>query len=185
MSKKVQKIAELVMARKDGIEEHIPLLKVPFVLGRSEGDKVLDDPAVSRRHASIEARGKDWFLKDLGSSNGTFVNGDKVEAELKLKEGDKIRIGRAEMVFRTGAAPAVGPERTGVAEETSLWTLVELGVGSSDRNACRCLSKPAAPGVIPTLVTRRFGSPTTRSVGAGRRRRIVAARSARLVSGIL
>jgi adenylate cyclase len=74
----------------------------------------LVDREVSKEHASIERMGRDFILRDLGSSNGTFVNGRRV-AELRLREGDEITLGTSKLVFTAGEASvaqgqaAVGP----------------------------------------------------------------------------
>ena len=64
-----------------------------IVIGRSsELDMVLVEDMVSRRHAKISVEGGDIFLEDLGSTNGSFVNGEKI-SRTKLSEGDRILIG--------------------------------------------------------------------------------------------
>jgi hypothetical protein len=64
-----------------------------IVVGRSsELDMVLVEDMVSRRHAKISVEGGDIFLEDLGSTNGSFVNGEKI-TRTKLAEGDRILIG--------------------------------------------------------------------------------------------
>ena len=63
--------------------------------GRSSDNDVAfpNDSNVSRYHAEIEERGGDYWLIDLGSSNGTTVNGKKVDGEVRLNDGDKIVLG--------------------------------------------------------------------------------------------
>ena len=64
-----------------------------IVIGRSsELEMVLVEDMVSRRHAKISVEGGDIFLEDLGSTNGSFVNGEKI-TRTKLAEGDRILIG--------------------------------------------------------------------------------------------
>ena len=63
------------------------------VLGRHpECDIVLDVAAVSRQHARIAQENGDFLLEDLGSRNGTFVNGKKISGQQALQEGDRIVI---------------------------------------------------------------------------------------------
>jgi membrane fusion protein, multidrug efflux system len=65
-----------------------------YVIGRaSDADVVLDDKEASTRHARIFSRGQDFFIKDLGSSNGTAVNGQRVD-ESPIDAEDEIQIGR-------------------------------------------------------------------------------------------
>ncbi len=69
-------------------------------IGRSpENDIVLDDRRVSRRHAEVRLRLGRHTLYDLGSTNGTFVNGKRV-SEVALSEGDRITLGAATLVYR-------------------------------------------------------------------------------------
>ena len=59
----------------------------------------LDDVTVSRAHAVFERRGNsEWFVRDVGSLNGTYVNGDQVD-ETKLAPGDEVQVGRFKLVF--------------------------------------------------------------------------------------
>jgi pSer/pThr/pTyr-binding forkhead associated (FHA) protein len=69
-------------------------------VGRStEGDVFLDDVTVSRKHAIFERRtGGAWFVRDVGSLNGTYVNGEQVD-ETKLASGDEVQIGRFKVAF--------------------------------------------------------------------------------------
>ena len=63
-------------------------------IGRSpDNDLILRDPATSGHHARLERRGQQWFIVDLGSTNGTLVNGEPVQ-EKELKGQDEIKIGQ-------------------------------------------------------------------------------------------
>ena len=72
-----------------------------FVVGRSTQVQfpVPDDGFLSRNHFLIEFNPPTCFLRDLGSTNGTFVNGERV-TEQALRNGDTISLGGLEMVFR-------------------------------------------------------------------------------------
>jgi pSer/pThr/pTyr-binding forkhead associated (FHA) protein len=68
-------------------------------VGRStESDVFLDDVTVSRKHATFERRAGEWFVRDAGSLNGTYVNGEQVD-ETKLAGGDLVQIGRFKLMF--------------------------------------------------------------------------------------
>ncbi|MGZ3459326.1 MAG: FHA domain-containing protein, partial [Archangium sp.] len=88
----------------DGTTGEFPLGELT-TLGRHPSNTVrLVDREVSKEHASIERMGQDFILRDLGSSNGTFVNGRRV-AELRLRDGDEIALGASKLVFHAGEAP--------------------------------------------------------------------------------
>ena len=61
---------------------------------------VAADEAVSRLHAVIENYGSGWAVRDLGSRNGTYINGERVLAERALRAGDELRIGTTRLIFR-------------------------------------------------------------------------------------
>jgi DNA-binding winged helix-turn-helix (wHTH) protein len=73
------------------------------VIGREAGVAVrIDRRGVSRRHACIQVEGGRGVLTDLGSKNGTFVQGRRVAVPTQLEDGDQVRLGlRATVVFRT------------------------------------------------------------------------------------
>jgi predicted component of type VI protein secretion system len=68
----------------------------------------IPEASVSSHHAEILMRGNDVIIKDLGSTNGTFINGEKIE-EAPLKPGQILRFGMIEMRLETGQAPAPAP----------------------------------------------------------------------------
>lgn len=73
-------------------------------VGRSEeSDVFLVDPSVSRTHAVVEVDGVEPVVRDLGSTNGTFVNGERVEAR-PLRDGDELMFGNTRMRFEAGGA---------------------------------------------------------------------------------
>lgn len=82
-----------------GTANEIPLTKDVLVIGRgSASDIRLDDTGVSRRHAEIRQEGDDVVVVDLGSTNGTSVNGRAVE-HARLTPGDRIEVGRTVLVY--------------------------------------------------------------------------------------
>ncbi len=101
--------------------ETFPLEKVELVMGREPGVEIqIDSPGVSRRHARLSLQSGQYFLHDLGSSNGTFLNGERLGQARPLKHGDQIRLGRTvtleyqseePQIYATmieGTQPAVG-----------------------------------------------------------------------------
>ncbi len=76
------------------------------VVGRDPDVEVtLDDESVSRRHAAIIKSGDGYFLRDLGSKNGTYFRGVLRGAEQPLSDGDQFRIGKSDFVFRYRRLP--------------------------------------------------------------------------------
>lgn len=70
------------------------------VIGRGLGCQLtIDDPLLSREHAALKLEEGRVTLRDLGSRNGTFVNGARVTSEIELHHGDRIHIGRLDAVF--------------------------------------------------------------------------------------
>jgi Protein of unknown function (DUF3662)/FHA domain len=92
--------AELVVLDPSGeTKERISITRAPVTIGRlSSNDVVLSDPNVSRRHAELRRNGERWILVDLGSTNGTSVNGN-LGREHQLDDGDRLAFGTSELVF--------------------------------------------------------------------------------------
>jgi pSer/pThr/pTyr-binding forkhead associated (FHA) protein len=65
-----------------------------------------EDPTASHLHAILERFPAGWCVTDLGSSNGTFVNGERIWSARRLRHGDEIRLGQTRLVFRDSASGA-------------------------------------------------------------------------------
>ncbi len=86
-------------------------------LGRDRANAiVLSDGKVSRHHIRLDPIRGTYILSDLGSANGTFVNGVRVTQPVRLRDGDLINLGDTQMVFYTGAAGRL-PTRSPAQEE--------------------------------------------------------------------
>jgi predicted component of type VI protein secretion system len=96
--------AHLEVWRPSGVEQ-VALEDGRVTLGRDPSNLVcvLDDGTVSGMHAVIEQYSSGWALRDLGSRNGTFVNGRRITGEQPLYSGDEIGIGNTRLVFRDRA----------------------------------------------------------------------------------
>jgi pSer/pThr/pTyr-binding forkhead associated (FHA) protein len=85
-----------------------------------ENDVALpDDPTASRLHAVLEQFAAGWCVTDLGSSNGTWVNGERIWSAHRLGHGDELRIGQTRLIFRD-VAQAVGSATETEAEAPTL-----------------------------------------------------------------
>jgi pSer/pThr/pTyr-binding forkhead associated (FHA) protein len=74
----------------------------PILVGRADDSTlVLDDDFASTRHARLSLRGTDWYVEDLGSTNGTYLDRAKVTAPLRVPLGAPIRIGKTVIELRT------------------------------------------------------------------------------------
>ena len=92
----------LIVIYGDDLGRRIPLGLEPTVIGRSSKCEVqLDQESVSRNHCRISFNGKTYSIRDLGSTNGTYVNDELVD-EINLRDGDQLKVGRTILKFITG-----------------------------------------------------------------------------------
>lgn len=92
---------ELVLHLTSGKPEVIELGDVPITLGRSEpATHIIDDRYISDEHAQIIPEDGGYSVRDLGSTNGTFLNGAKVTKPTPLSVGDQLRVGKTRIEVR-------------------------------------------------------------------------------------
>lgn len=84
----------------------------PQILGRDTQTLRLTDREVSRRHAGFFVRNHHWYVQDLGSSHGTFVDGRRVDKPVGLRSGTQIQVGRSLLIFErvTEVAESAGDD---------------------------------------------------------------------------
>jgi pSer/pThr/pTyr-binding forkhead associated (FHA) protein len=88
-------LAEVVVELNGKEVARVPLKGPSMTVGRdSSADVHLDNRALSRRHAQLEKRGAGIWIRDLGSQNGTFVNGERISAPQPLSNQDLVEVGR-------------------------------------------------------------------------------------------
>jgi signal transduction histidine kinase len=80
----------------------------PQLLGRSSEALPINDNAVSRRHAELTPDDGAWYIRDLESQNGTYVNGVRITDRTRLRQGDQLRVGQTLFVF--GSTETSGPD---------------------------------------------------------------------------
>ncbi|NOJ57998.1 FHA domain-containing protein [Myxococcus xanthus] len=102
--------AFLYVERGPGAGQLVPVKQGALVIGRSSSsDLRLQHPSISRRHAHLTRRGERFFLKDLSSQNGTFLNRHRITSEVELMPGDEVSLGNALLRLRgPGGTPALG-----------------------------------------------------------------------------
>jgi len=88
----------LILGARPG-EERRPIVRAKTSFGRKEADVNLADPSVSSVHFQIEAFGSEFFVRDLASRNGTFLNNSRIRYS-QLLPGDQITAGRTSLIFR-------------------------------------------------------------------------------------
>ena len=98
-------------------------------------DVVVDADGVSRVHAVLERFGDTWCVRDLGSRNGTFVNGDRILGERALHGGDEISLGRLRVRFH---GPPRGAETEAIAQPPPLT--------ARERDVLAALCRPVLTG---------------------------------------
>ncbi len=100
--KKDTRDACLVVIYGEDLGRRIPLGTEPTHIGRSsKSDVQVDQESVSRNHCKISNNGKTYTVRDVGSTNGTYVN-DELVQEINLRDGDQVKVGRTILKFITG-----------------------------------------------------------------------------------
>jgi two-component system, NtrC family, sensor kinase len=118
----------------------------PALVGRESRSLPLSDNTVSRRHCELIPVNGDWMVRDLGSANGTYINGGRVLNNAPLKIGDQLRVGRTLMVF--GAQPGVSRTSSGNVTlegvESGMDSAIMHTVSSSEDSLVLAVPEPAA-----------------------------------------
>lgn len=97
--------ASLIVVKSDGSTAAVPLTKTRVVVGRDVSCQIrVPKPEVSREHCEFLVAGDRVALRDLGSSNGSFVNGERV-SEASLSAGDVVTIGPCSFVISMDGSP--------------------------------------------------------------------------------
>lgn len=104
---------QLVMKSAPYLDKEFPLVKDETIIGRdTTSEIVISDAEISRRHARIYLLGDSYMLEDLGSTNGTFVNGQRLAGPHALLPGETIRFGENIMLVFEAPLPAYDPNAT-------------------------------------------------------------------------
>jgi pSer/pThr/pTyr-binding forkhead associated (FHA) protein len=140
----------------------IPITVPQFVIGRDPQCQLRPaSPSISKRHCAITVRGPQVFIRDFGSTNGTFVNDKLVEGEVELKDGDRLKVGpldfkvslqvtpaapaKAAAPAKPAAVPAGAAKKSAADQETVVLDAPPSGGPSSDNIADLLLDDGSGP----------------------------------------
>jgi pSer/pThr/pTyr-binding forkhead associated (FHA) protein len=107
MSENSNRLPCLKLLNRDALEleaEERYVLQDDMTIGRDSGNNItINDSFLSERHAMFMRQDRSYFIKDLGSTNGTFVNSEKLDdTPVQLIDGDKIQIGQLDLLYVSG-----------------------------------------------------------------------------------
>src|SRR5688500_14112352 len=119
----------------------------------------MSDNTVSRRHCELVPHDGQWILKDLGSSNGTYVNGMRVDNTYALKLGDQIRVGKTLLVF--GAQPGVARVSGGnvrLTGDDAMDSAIMHAIPSNEDSMVLAVPEPAAAAMSNLKMLYQLGA---------------------------
>lgn len=132
----------------------------PAAIGRDSRQIPLTDTTTSRRHADLIPTDGEWILHDLGSSNGTYINGIRVNNKQTLKLGDQIRVGRSLLVF--GAQPGISRTSSGnvrlAGEESGMDSAIMHTMPSNEDSIVLAVPEPAAAAAANLKILYQLGA---------------------------
>jgi hypothetical protein len=138
---------------------HFELREGQLNLGRSASCQlVLDDALVSRRHAQITIQADSVTIRDLGSANGVFVNGERVDGDRVLRPGDRILIGKQEVLMRATL-------RSSLIADSSTQRFTAETLHGVDGSALRQSLASSGAKAQPAVATPATGVPLDDEVG--------------------
>lgn len=143
----------------------ISLAEGSTVIGRAEeADVQIEFMAISSQHARIEGEAGSYYLEDLDSSNGTFLNGERIRGRVKIEDADQIGLGQSVLLsFRSGEA-AIPPESAMEAPDSEATAVHEAAPEAlEDVKPATAAAEDVAPGetaVAPSMARRRLASTT-------------------------
>ncbi len=112
-------MAHLVVKHANGSSDQFPIARLRTTIGRSaRADLCIPDAFASRLHAEVRQEGDSFWLVDLGSANGTRLNGIPVNGTLPLESGGEIQIGETRIAFESDARPPISFSSTLISDST-------------------------------------------------------------------
>src|SRR5579859_1412844 len=125
---------EIQILSPDGQTRVVALDSERISLGRSSITELCypDDSGLSRQHLAFERQGEDWLIRDLGSKNGTLLNGVRITAPQVLRPGDRVTAGHLILIFDSstirGTRPVVFFEESQDADQDNTSSTVITGL---------------------------------------------------------
>jgi predicted component of type VI protein secretion system len=144
-------------------------LESELVVGREDAALTIDDPEISRKHAAIRPVDDGFEIEDLGSRNGTHVNGSRIEGTTRLGGGDSIKLGQSVIRFESGRAAAT--VASPVPSAPAAPTMPAAPAPPAPAAAAPTPPPPPAPSAAPKEPFGAYATPVS-----GRRKRGVASR---------
>jgi pSer/pThr/pTyr-binding forkhead associated (FHA) protein len=126
-------VAQLILLGTEGEPQRWPIREGGLTLGRAKDCHVsIADTRLSRRHTELRCEGRRVIIADLGSINGTFVNGARIQQPQELQHGDRVHVGPLEFRYEilTPPEPEIPERPTIVMEEPSRVPRLEVSSGS-------------------------------------------------------
>jgi pSer/pThr/pTyr-binding forkhead associated (FHA) protein len=147
-------MAKLILSMDGLVLKEIPLTKERTTIGRKpHNDIQIDNLAVSGEHAVIVTILNDSFLEDLGSTNGTVVNGGAIKKHF-LQNNDVIELGKYKLKFVGEAAPAAGAEKADF-EKTMVLRPSAMKAAAEQARAMAAAAGAGAPTAAQAAVAQR------------------------------
>lgn len=145
-------IAKLIVASGKSAGRAIAIKRNKLLIGRAEECDVRPlSEEVSRRHCAITVGPTEVWVEDLGSRNGTFVNGTKLTERTKVVDGDIVRVGSLELKVSC-TLPA--PQASGSEDDVSRWLMADdqpAGMSDTTRSLAPAADDPAADGSTSSI----------------------------------
>ena len=165
-------LRELVIRNIDGKNVNVPLDRDRITLGRSSANELCypDDAGLSRQHLALTRSGDSWQVEDLGSKNGTVLNGKRIDKPTSFKEGDRISAGHLTIEFAEGAHATANTvvfvEQNEAFSNTSTTVVASLdavlGPQTDDLNKTYVMQgSPQMRALIRKVVSRRIAAGDT------------------------
>jgi len=156
-------------------EREIPCAALLTIGRMPPNEIVIPHPKISRNHALIRRAGQgEYYLIDVGSTNGTLLNGRRVVTPMSLKDGDTIKLEDCTLVFRAANVPQPPPPSEDDEDSQVTVTMTSMGIQLEEITLLVCdvrgytrLSEKLPPNELASLMARWFKSATKAIEGCG------------------